>query len=179
MGVRRRCTLLLAALALATGCRERQLAAAPAVAPAGEAAASRPGVAEPFDPGFLGAARGNDALCSLDRIDDTYAGAVQRIDGRAPVRLRGWFGTNSLAPAGAFRIVLASGSSAWSVPARTGDARPDTAAFFDAPAMGLAGFDRSADLSPLPAGEYRVVLLADSPAGATACDTQRRLELDR
>ena len=172
--------LLLAASAtlLAAGCRERQVPAAPAVPPTSDARPAPAVGAAPLPAAELRAARADPSLCSLDRIDEAYAQGTLAVDRGRAVRLRGWFGTRAHQPAGEFRLVLAGTASAWALPAHTGEPRPDTAEYFQAPAMGTAGFDFEADLSAVPAGTaYRIVLLAPEGDASVACDTGRGLRL--
>lgn len=170
---------MLAAIALAAvgGCRERQEASAPAVPSTWEAAAQSASVVTPLAMETLRGAKADPALCSLDYVDDVHAQGTLVVDRRRPMRLRGWFGTKGHTPAGEFQAVLASDHAAWAASMATGAPRPDVADYFDALAMGTAGFDRAVDLSPTPPGSYRVVLLSREGDATIACDTDKRLRL--
>lgn len=178
----RRSRVVLAAAGIAAmllaGCRERRVPDAPAVPLTGDAPVEVPAMAEPLPVAELQAARAT-SLCSFDSADQHYPqGARPLAVGRGrPMRLRGWFADETHHPVGDFRIALAAASSAWSLPARTGAARPDTTEYFDEPAMGTAGFEQLADLSAISPGTYRVLLLAGHGDALLACDSGKRLEL--
>ncbi len=163
------------AAGLATGCRERQVALVPAVAQAGDAPSPPPAVASAAPSGILQGASAS-ARCSFDAAGDDYVQGTLVLDRARAIRLRGWFAGPEHGPAGAFRLVLAGdGEALWALPARTGEPRPDVAEYFHDASMATAGFDQLSDLSAVPSGAYRVILLADDGGGTVACDSGKRL----
>lgn len=170
--------LLIAACAasLLAACRERQVALLPAVAPAGEAHIEPSAAAVAVAPDLLRGATVS-ALCSFDSAGEKYVQGTLAMDRARPVRLRGWFADAGHAAIGTFRLVLAGNAATWALPARTGAPRPDVADYFHDPRMGTAGFDQLSDLSTVPPGDYRIVLLSDGSGRPVACDSGKRLAL--
>jgi hypothetical protein len=170
--------LLIAACAAAllAACRDRQVALLPAVTPAGRAHGEPPADAVAVAPDLLRGATVS-TLCSFDSAGEEYVQGKVAIDRARAVRLRGWFADPGHAAIGAFRLVLAGDAATWALPARTGAPRPDVADYFHDPRMGTAGFDQLSDLSAVPPGDYRIVLLSDGSGRPVACDSGKRLAL--
>jgi hypothetical protein len=168
-----------AAMLPLAGCRERQVPDGPAAittgtkSPAAEVAV--PAIAMAGD--ALQAAKPSPASCSFDSVDMRYFKGDLDVDKSHPVQVRGWLSNAMHKPAGEFRLVLEGESSAWSIPAHTGVARPDVSDYFHEAALATSGFDLLVDLAPVPAGTYSIMLVFDADGGLLTCDAGKRLQL--
>lgn len=177
--------VVLAALALAacgeTGQSPSATAAGP-TAPASKSAAAVAAVqtdsstsAQPIASSTVAAAVLSGQACSLDTIDNSYDAHVT-LDKNRPHAFRGWLENDKQKPAGEFQIVLA-GNKDFAIRAHTGNARPDVASALKNPALGTAGFNVSANLSSLLAGQYEIRLLMSAGAKAYWCDVKKTVRL--
>jgi len=113
--------------------------------------------------------------CSLDSVDGNYAARVPLSRGK-PTVFRGWLENHQRQPAGSFRLVLI-GNQAYGIPAKTGVERPDVASGQHDPGLEAAGFNFSATLKTLPAGDYSVRFLMNEGGKTYWCDAKKTVVL--
>jgi hypothetical protein len=127
-------------------------------------------------PNVLDSAKLTGAACSLDTIDDIYFNDQLKLVGGERHVFRGWVLDNTKHPAGSFSLVL-KGSRIFAIPAATGVTRKDVSDFYKDPSLISAGFSISAELSPVPAGEYSLLFMIQSGQSTYYCDAKKSLTL--
>jgi hypothetical protein len=123
-----------------------------------------------------------DTLCNLERIDNRLLGSSEPFtpaDSHNMV-ITGWMGDEStkvLPQAPVLMIRQVGASRVWEIPLALTVSRDDVAKATSAAALKTSGFELKADLSVLPAGTYRMVLVHDRDGGRFACDNGRDLTM--
>lgn len=120
---------------------------------------------------------GRDAIgtCSIDvvRRGDGFPGDI--IPAGTSIYVGGWIADpSSASPPDAVGLLLV-GASNHLAEGPLGSARPDVAEALGEPWSEAAGFDITARLEAVPAGEYDLQLIAFDPRGATRCVVARRI----
>jgi hypothetical protein len=187
-------SLLLAAMTacLAAACQEpnavpAQVATPPAPTATAPATASAPAAAPGAVPRELSAEEVGvelkpDTMCNLERIDNQLLDSSQPFTpaDRHRAVVTGWIGdesTKALPSAPALMIRQVGSSRVWQVPVELTVSRDDVAKATGVAALKMSGFSLDADLSALPAGSYRMVLVHDRDGGRLACDNGRELKI--
>ncbi len=91
-----------------------------------------------------------------------FAGWVSDADGKAPDRAY---------------LVLVGGASSFQFRIRVGDSRPDVAAAFGNPALGLSGYNALINLVNVPPGSYRISILM-TDAAPVECSPGAEITID-
>lgn len=130
---------------------------------------------QPVAAGVVSSAQLSGEPCSLDSVDGSYAARVP-LSKSKPAIFRGWLESHQRHPAGSFSLVLI-GKQAYGIPAKTGVDRPDVASGRNDPGLEAAGFNFSAILDVLPAGDYSVRFLMSEGGKAYWCDTKKTVIL--
>lgn len=125
-----------------------------------------------------------DALCNLERIDNQLLGSSEPYtpaDSHRAV-LTGWLGdgsTKSLPSGPVLMFRMVGVSRVWETPLNLSVPRDDVVKATGAAGLKMSGFSLDADLSALPVGSYRMVLVYDREGARYACDNGRDLAIGK
>jgi hypothetical protein len=164
---------------------ETPAANAPAEA-ARPADAARPLPAKAQEPRVLTVAQVKEkrlpqqASCNLETVDNVRFKNTPFATAAKPVLFNGWLLPEISKKPGVeaeIRVLDATGSAGWQFRINHWMARPDVNAAMKAVDDGKTGFAQPADLSTLPAGNYKVLVTFRSGGTPYVCDNGRQLAI--
>jgi len=123
---------------------------------------------------------GTSASCNIESIDSMVFKTGRLAVARKIQPVTGWFLPEHSRRTGipaVLRFVNMDGSGGWEVALEKWHARPDVLAVKHGMDGGNVGFSQTIDLSPLPPGRYKLVVVYADSGISSVCDKDRELDV--
>lgn len=122
------------------------------------------------------------ALCNLERAGNDMLGssAAYVPSDASNLVFKGWIGdeaTNAAPTDPKLMVRQIGGARVWQMPIELSVKRADVAKYKNAPGLENAGFATQADLSTLPPGTYRLLLVHERDGSRFSCDNGRNIQI--